>query len=107
MLELYYLEETDSICSNRAIITLAEKGITDWVPHKIVLVNRDQFKPEYLKLNPQGVVPTLVHDGKPIRESEDLFDVLDQRRIGDTVQVKSIRDSQTVTSAVKLSASSR
>ncbi|MCY4396940.1 MAG: glutathione S-transferase N-terminal domain-containing protein, partial [Rhodospirillaceae bacterium] len=64
-LELYYLEETDSICSNRVIVTLAEKGITDWIPHKMILMNRDQFQPEYLKLNPQGVVPTLVHDGKP------------------------------------------
>ena len=37
-LELYYLEETDSICSNRAVVTLAEKGITDWIAHKVVLV---------------------------------------------------------------------
>lgn len=27
-LELYYLEETDSICSNCVIVALAEKGIT-------------------------------------------------------------------------------
>ena len=31
-LELYYLEEADSICSNRVIVTLAEKGISDWIP---------------------------------------------------------------------------
>ena len=30
MLELYYLKEADSVCSNRAVITLAEKGIKDW-----------------------------------------------------------------------------
>ena len=76
-LDLYYLEETDSICSNRAVVTLAEKGITDWTAHKVVLVNRDQFKPEYLKLNPQGVVPTLVHNGKPIRESSLICDYID------------------------------
>ena len=35
-LELYYLEETDSICSNRVIVTLSEKGITDWIPHKMI-----------------------------------------------------------------------
>ena len=29
----------------------------------------DQFDPSYLKLNPNGVVPTLVHDGHPITES--------------------------------------
>ena len=76
-LELYYLEETDSICSNRVIVTLSEKGITDWVPHKMILVNRDQFKPEYLKLNPQGVVPTLVHDGLPVRESSLICNYVD------------------------------
>ena len=76
-LELYYLEETDSICSNRVIVTLSEKGITDWIPHKMILVNRDQFKPEYLKLNPQGVVPTLVHNGLPVRESSLICNYVD------------------------------
>ncbi len=79
-LELYYLEETDSICSNRVIVTLTEKGITDWVPRKMNLVNRDQFQPEYLKLNPQGVVPTLVHDGRPVRESSLICNYIDDLR---------------------------
>lgn len=79
-LELYYLEETDSICSNRVIITLTEKGITDWTAHKMLLVNRDQFQPEYLKLNNQGVVPTLIHNGRPIRESSLICDYLDDLR---------------------------
>lgn len=67
--ELYYLEETDSVCSNRVIITLTEKGIDDWIPHKMVLMNGDQFKPAYIALNPNAQVPTLVHDGNVIRES--------------------------------------
>ena len=69
MLELYYLEEADSICSNRAVMTLFEKGIKDWVPHNIVLMNGYQFTPEYQKLNPKSQVPTLIHNGKAIRES--------------------------------------
>ena len=77
MLELYYLEEADSICSNRVLMTLQEKGIDDWVPKKMVLLNRDQFKPEYLKLNPKAQVPTLVHDGRVIRESSIICDYLD------------------------------
>ena len=77
MLELYYLEEVDSICSNRPRMALLEKGIDDWVAHKLVLVNRDQFKPEYLKLNPKAQVPTLVHDGHVIRESSIICNYID------------------------------
>ena len=77
MLELYYLEEADSICSNRVLMTLQEKHIVDWVPKKMVLLDRDQFKPEYLKINPKAQVPTLVHDGKAIRESSIICDYLD------------------------------
>ena len=77
MLELYYLEEADSICSNRPRMAFTEKGIDDWTGHKLVLVNRDQFKPEYLKLNPKAQVPTLVHDGRVIRESSIICNYID------------------------------
>jgi glutathione S-transferase len=77
LLELYYLKEADSICSNRAILALAEKGITDWTPRYIELLKEDQFKPEYLKLNPKGQVPTLVHDGRAIRESSIITNYID------------------------------
>ena len=77
MLELYYLEEADSICSNRVVMTLAEKRIDDWVPRNMVLLNRDQFNPEYLALNPKAQVPTLVHDGRVIRESSIICDYID------------------------------
>ncbi|MEC7491151.1 MAG: glutathione S-transferase family protein [Pseudomonadota bacterium] len=80
MLELYYLEEADSICSNRALMTLAEKGINEWIPRPLVLLDRDQFRPEYLKLNPKAQVPTLVHDGNVIRESSIICDYLDDLR---------------------------
>ena len=77
MLELYYLEEADSICSNRVLMTLSEKNITEWTPRKLVLLNRDQFKEDYLKLNPKAQVPTLVHNGIPIRESSIICDYID------------------------------
>lgn len=77
MLELYYLEECDSICSNRPRMALVEKGIDNWIAHKLELVKRDQFKPEYLKLNPKAQVPTLVHDGKVIRESSIICNYID------------------------------
>ena len=75
MLELYYFE--NSICSERALMTLAEKGVTDWVPHHVHLFERQQFEPDYIKLNPKAQVPTLVHDGEIIRESSLIADYLD------------------------------
>lgn len=75
MLELYYFE--NSICSERALMTLAEKDVTDWVPHHVHLFENQQFDPEYLKLNPKAQVPTLVHDGEIIRESSIIADYLD------------------------------
>ncbi len=75
MLELYYYE--NSICAERVLMTLEEKSIKDWVPHHLLLFEGQHFTPEYLKLNPKGVVPTLVHDGQVIRESAIICDYLD------------------------------
>jgi len=77
MLELYYLEEADSICSNRVLMTLREKGIPDWEPRKIVLMKGEQFTPEYQKLNRKSQVPTLVHNGRAIRESSIICRYID------------------------------
>ena len=78
MLELYYLKEADSVCSNRAVITLIEKGIEDWTPRYIHLLDEDHFDEKYLAINPKAVVPTLVHDGNPIRESSIICDYIDE-----------------------------
>ena len=40
-------------------------------------LNGDQVDPAYLKLNPNGVVPTLVHDGNVIVESTVIMHYLD------------------------------
>ncbi len=77
MLELYYLKEADSVCSNRAVVTLSEKRINDWTPHYIKLLEEDHFESDYLKINPKAVVPTLVHNGQPIRESSIICDYID------------------------------
>jgi glutathione S-transferase len=42
------------------------------VPHELRLLDfakKEQKSPEYLKLNPAGVVPTLVLDGQPLNEA--------------------------------------
>jgi glutathione S-transferase len=75
MIELY--NAAQSTCSQKVRLTLAEKGL-DFVEHKMKLFQNDQLKPEYLKLNPNGVVPTLVHDGAPIIDSSVIMEYLDE-----------------------------
>jgi glutathione S-transferase len=65
MLKLYH--GRTSVCSVKARLALAEKGV-DW-EGQLLTLRGDQFDPEYMKLNPNAVVPTLVHDGSVIIES--------------------------------------
>ena len=37
----------------------------------------EQFKPEYLKINPKGVVPALDHDDRVVIESSLICEYLD------------------------------
>lgn len=66
MIELYHASM--SVCSEKVRMALAEKGL-DFKSHFLNLREGDQQKPEYIKLNPNAVVPTLVHDGAVIVES--------------------------------------
>ncbi len=75
MIELYHA--LISTCSQKVRICLAEKGL-DWVDRRINLGKSEHLTPEYLALNPNGVVPTLVHDGRPITESSVICEYLDE-----------------------------
>ena len=75
MLRLY--KAGNSICSQKVLMTLDEKGI-DFDTYEINLFNNEQYDPEYLKLNPKGVVPTLDHDGSIIIESTLICEYLDE-----------------------------
>jgi glutathione S-transferase len=74
MLELYNFAQ--STCSLKVRIALAEKEL-DWVDRRLVSKDNDHLSDWYLKLNPNGVVPTLVHDGVPIVESSVILQYLE------------------------------
>ena len=74
MVELYHF--WSSVCSVRCRMALEEKGVK-WTSRYIDLFKFDQLKPEYLAINPDGIVPTLVHDGEPIRESTIINEYID------------------------------
>ncbi len=50
-----------SVCAQKVRLCLAEKQLAYEDKH-LNLRAGDQKKPEYLALNPNGYVPTLVHD---------------------------------------------
>ena len=66
-----------STCSQKVRICLWEKGI-DFEEVKLDLFRGDQLTPEYKKINPNGVVPSLVHDGQPIVDSSVIIEYLDE-----------------------------
>jgi len=66
-----------STCSQKVRIALAEKGIA-FESREISFAREEQLSPEYLKLNPNGVVPTLVHDGEPVVDSSCILEYLDE-----------------------------
>lgn len=65
-----------SICAAKVRIAMAEKD-EEWHGHLLDLIGGDQFKPDYVKLNPKSVVPTLVHDDKIVVESNVIIEYLD------------------------------
>jgi len=73
MLELYH--SINSVCAQKVRIALNEKG--QQVKDHIMTLRGDQYEPTYLKLNPSGVVPTLIHDGEPITESSLILYYID------------------------------
>ncbi len=75
MIELYH--HGSSVCAAKVRFVLAEKGL-QWTGHYIDILTGDQFSPEYMKLNPKAVVPTLVHDGEVIVESTVICEYLDE-----------------------------
>jgi glutathione S-transferase len=77
--ELYHF--WSSVCSVRCRMALEEKGIP-WISRYVDLFKFDQMRPQYLAINPKGVVPTLVHDGKPVRESSVINEYIDAAFVG-------------------------
>jgi len=75
MLELYHA--ATSTCSQKVRLVLAEKGL-DFVSRPVNLRLNENLAPDYLALNPNGVVPTLVHDGNVVCDSSVICEYLDE-----------------------------
>jgi glutathione S-transferase len=66
-----------STCSQKVRLCLAEKGLA--YDSRILEIRRNEHvSPEYLAINPNGVVPTLVHEGTPVVDSSVICEYLDE-----------------------------
>jgi len=74
MLELYTWDPNSN--SGKPIFTLKEKGVA-FEYHFVDLLKFEQHSPDYVKINPSGTVPTLIHDGVVFTESTPLCEYID------------------------------
>ena len=65
-----------STCSQRVRYAMHAKGLP-FEEKKLDLFSGDQLKPDYLAINPNGVVPALVHEGVPVIDSAVILEYLE------------------------------
>jgi glutathione S-transferase len=72
LITLYHFPR--AICAQKVRVALAEKGLT--FGSRIMTI-QDLRSPGYLAINPNGYVPTLVHDGAVITESRVISEYIE------------------------------
>ena len=75
MPDLYHGEPAAN--SLKTLIAFKEKGV-EFNSHFINLHEFEQHEPWYVKINPNGQVPALVHDGRVITESTVINEYVDE-----------------------------
>src|SRR5258708_35429826 len=74
MLDWYHAESVAN--SMKPLLCLNEKGL-NFTSHYVDLLRFEQHSKDFVKLNPNGQVPVLVHDGTVITESTVINEYLD------------------------------
>lgn len=75
MLQLYHWEPNAN--SGKPMLALAEKGVP-YQSHYMDLLSFDQHRPDYLRINPDGTLPTLVHGAHVLTESTPMMEYIDE-----------------------------
>jgi len=79
MLELYFAPGACSFVPHVGLEAVKAATGEDFKPNLVKLHKGEQKTPEYLALNPNGQVPVLVVDGKPLNQIVAICDYLDRR----------------------------
>ncbi len=83
--ECKYAPQTDlhlyhfplSLCSQHVRQALEEKQVK-WQSHVVLLPAYENFNPNYVRINPRCVVPSLVHDGKVTTDATNILGYIDR-----------------------------
>jgi len=75
MLTLYHWEPNAN--SGKPMLALAEKGVA-YDSRYTDLLKLEQHRPEYLAINPDGTIPTLVHEGRVLTQSTPMMEYIDE-----------------------------
>lgn len=75
MITLY--DHGESVCCQKVRLAFAEKAIS-YVRKNVALEAGEQVEDWFLAVNPKGVVPVLVHDGKTITDSTTILEYIDE-----------------------------
>jgi glutathione S-transferase/GST-like protein len=86
MLTLYHWEPNAN--SGKPMLTLAEKGVA-YESHYLDLLKFDQHQPGYLKINPDGTIPALVHNDRVLTESTPMMEYIDEEFDGPPLKPRS------------------
>jgi len=76
-MELELFHNHKSTCSQKVRLCLAEKDLA-WTGRHIDIGKEENLTPEFLAINPNGVVPALRHNGRNVIESSVIVEYLDE-----------------------------
>jgi glutathione S-transferase len=100
---LHLYHASTSNCSARVRLLLEEKGLT-WENHHIDLKKKENISEAYFGINSKGLVPSLVHDGVVITESNDILRYLETTFIENNFSPESTEDHKLMEELLVLSA---
>ena len=86
---LYHWEPNAN--SGKPMLTLMEKGVA-FNSHYLDLLNFDQHQPEYLNINPMGVIPAMTHGSLVLTESTAMMEYVEEAFDGPKLMPASPQD---------------